>query len=83
MDGGIVGKVVVVTESATPLMLYGLEQMSSLEITAGLSSIIEALVFLHDKVSFYSYFLICKRIFFSELLLRKLVLLRKYGLLSV
>ncbi|XP_045105883.1 protein-associating with the carboxyl-terminal domain of ezrin-like [Portunus trituberculatus] len=50
LDGGVVGgEVVVVTERATPLRHHSLESFSPLHISAGLQSIIETLVFLHDR----------------------------------
>ena len=52
IEGGIVGEeVVIVTESATPLYKHDLKQMPALQITAGLSAIMDTLVFLHDRVS--------------------------------
>ena len=51
LDGGVVGgEVVVVTERATPLRHHNLETFSPLHISAGLLSIIETLIFLHDRV---------------------------------
>ena len=44
-------EVVIVTESATPLNKHDLKQMPALQITAGLSAIMDTLVFLHDRVS--------------------------------
>ncbi|KAL7642636.1 UNVERIFIED_CONTAM: hypothetical protein RMT77_007200 [Armadillidium vulgare] len=50
VDGGFLGnEVIIITEEAMPLLNYGLENMSFLQITAGLASVIEALSFLHDK----------------------------------
>lgn len=50
LDGGIIGgEVVVVTERATPLLHQDLEKFSPLHISAGLLSIIDTLVFLHDR----------------------------------
>ncbi|XP_050729974.1 protein-associating with the carboxyl-terminal domain of ezrin-like [Eriocheir sinensis] len=50
LDGGVVGgEVVVVTERATPLRHHTLDTFSPLHISAGLQSIIETLVFLHDR----------------------------------
>lgn len=50
IDGGIIGgEVVVVTERAVPLLHQDLEMFSPLHISAGLLSIIETLVFLHDR----------------------------------
>ncbi|KAG7166372.1 protein-associating with the carboxyl-terminal domain of ezrin-like [Homarus americanus] len=50
LDGGMIGgEVVVVTERAAPLMHHDLEQFSPLHISAGLLSIIDTLVFLHDR----------------------------------
>ncbi|XP_068210123.1 protein-associating with the carboxyl-terminal domain of ezrin isoform X2 [Palaemon carinicauda] len=50
IDGGIIGgEVVVVTERAMPLLHQDLEMFSPLHISAGLLSVIETLVFLHDR----------------------------------
>ncbi|XP_047479664.1 protein-associating with the carboxyl-terminal domain of ezrin-like isoform X1 [Penaeus chinensis] len=49
IDGGIIGEVVVITERAKPLLHHDLDQMSPLHISAGLLSIIDTLVFLHDR----------------------------------
>ncbi|KAK4321557.1 hypothetical protein Pmani_007630 [Petrolisthes manimaculis] len=50
LDGGVVGgEVVVVMERATPLLHHHLHTLSPLHISAGLLSIIETLIFLHDR----------------------------------
>lgn len=50
IDGGIVGgEVVVVTEHATPLLHYDLSKLSPLHVSASLLSILQTLVFMHDR----------------------------------
>ncbi|XP_045581033.1 protein-associating with the carboxyl-terminal domain of ezrin [Procambarus clarkii] len=50
LDGGMIGgEIVVVTERARPLQHYDLEHFSPLHISAGLLSIVDTLVFLHDR----------------------------------
>ncbi|XP_071540906.1 uncharacterized protein [Panulirus ornatus] len=50
LDGGVIGgEVVLVMERATPLLHQDLEHFSPLHISAGLLSIIDTLVFLHDR----------------------------------
>lgn len=50
IDGGILGgEVVVVTEHATPLLHYDLSKLSPLHVSASLLSILQTLVFMHDR----------------------------------
>ncbi|CAL4081580.1 unnamed protein product, partial [Meganyctiphanes norvegica] len=50
IDGGIMGgEVVVVTEYAKPLQHYDLGKLSPLHVSGGLLSILQTLVFMHDR----------------------------------
>ncbi|KAK7071303.1 hypothetical protein SK128_014615 [Halocaridina rubra] len=50
LDGGIIGgEVIIVTERGTPLVHQDLDKFSPLHISAGFLSVIDTLVFLHDR----------------------------------
>ncbi|XP_076043349.1 uncharacterized protein LOC143026587 [Oratosquilla oratoria] len=50
IDGGDVGgEIIVVTERVSPLLHMNLSKMSPLHVSTGLASIVETLIFLHDR----------------------------------